>query len=66
VTDHDDPRPAHQFFIALSAAVADALTAAALREDRPIKRQAVRYVVDGLRRDGYLPPDRDAEPDAER
>lgn len=51
----DKARPARQIYIALPAAVADALLAASVREDRPGKLQAVRYIVSGLRREGYLP-----------
>ena len=46
-----------QFHLALPAEVADALTAAAVREDRTVKAQAARYVLAGLRRDGYLAAD---------
>jgi hypothetical protein len=50
-------RPIRQFYIGLPADIADALDAAAMREDRPGKMQAARYVASGLRRDGYLPPE---------
>ena len=66
VNEDDETRPAIQIFIPLSAAIAEALSAASIRDDRPLKRQAVRYIIAGLRRDGFLPPDPDSEQGPER
>jgi hypothetical protein len=56
MTDQD-ARPVRQFYVGLPAEVADALRLAGVREDRPGKAQAARYIVAGLRRDGYLADD---------
>jgi hypothetical protein len=52
-------RSAQRLHLALPAQAWDALIASAVREDRPTKAQAARYIVAGLRRDGYLADDPD-------
>ena len=51
----ETPRP-RRIVLTLPAEISKALTASAARNMRPGKSEALRFLVDGLRREGELPP----------
>ena len=62
MTSTENVRQPQRLYVVVPASAFDVLIAAATREDRTVKAQAARYVLAGLRQDGYLPGDAADDP----